>query len=51
MWAPNPGVGICYDPELTPEAEVYIAELSRKALEDALAGKGTYLDELDDWDD
>ena len=51
MWNPNPGVGICYDPELTPEAEVYIAELSRKALEDALAGKGTYLDELDDWDD
>ena len=51
MWNPDPGVGICYDPELTPQAEEYIAELSRKAYEDALAGRVYDLDEIDDLDD
>ena len=51
MWTPDPGVGICYDPELTPAGEEYIAELARKAREDALAGNTYTLDELDAMDE
>lgn len=52
MWNPDPGVGICYDPELTPQAEVYLAELVRKLDEDQAAGKLRLwdLDELDELD-
>jgi hypothetical protein len=44
MWDPDPGVGICYDPELTPEAEEYIEQLSREALEEVLSGGGDVFD-------
>ena len=49
MWNPDPGVGICYDPELTPEAEVYLTEIVRKLDEDQAAGNLRLwdLDELD----
>ncbi len=50
MWEPDPGVGICYDPELTPAGEEFIAELSRKAMAEVLAGGGDIFDpnEADD---
>ena len=50
MWAPDPGVGICYDRELTPAGEAYIAEISRQAMAEVLAGGGDVFDpdELDD---
>lgn len=53
MWDPDPGVGICYEPDLTPEAEENLAEMLRRLDEDLAAGKTKlhYLDELDDWDD
>ena len=53
MWAPDPGVGICYDPELTPEAEENVVEMLRRLDEDLAAGRAKLYDlhELDDWDD
>ena len=53
MWEPDPGVGICYDPEVTPEAEANLSEVLRRLDEDLAAGRAKlhYLDELDDWDD
>ncbi len=53
MWEPDPGVGICYDPEITPEAEENLSEVLRRLDEDLAAGRAKlyYLDELDDWDD
>ena len=52
MWDPDPGVGICYDPELTPESEAYIAELVHQLDEEQAAGKLKLwdLDELDELD-
>ncbi len=56
MWNPdvgNSGTGICYDPEITPEAEQNLVEVLRKLDEDLAAGKTRLYDlrELDDWDD
>ncbi len=53
MWAPDPGVGICYDPELTPEAEENVVEMLRRLDEDLAAGRAKLYDlhELDDWYD
>ena len=51
MFEPEHGVGIEYDPLYTPEVEEMFDEISRKAREDILAGRVTYLDELDDDDD
>ncbi len=53
MWDPDPGVGICYDPELTPAGEEFISELLRRLDEDLAAGRARLydLDELDDWDE
>ena len=51
MWEPDPGVGICYDPELTPAGEEFIAELSRKAMAEVLAGGGDIFDPNDADDD
>lgn len=44
-WDPEYGVGIAYDePGYTPEAEEWIAELSRQALEEVRAGGGDVFD-------
>ena len=52
MFSPEYGVGFAYDePGYTPEAEERLNEIARKAREDILAGRVTYLDELDDEDD
>ena len=56
MWEPDPGVGICYDPELTPQAEENIIELLRRHDDDLAAGRTRLydldeLDELDEHDD
>lgn len=53
MWNPDPGVGICYDPEITPEAEENLTEVLRRLDEDLAAGRTRLYDlhELDDWDD
>lgn len=48
MWAPDPGVGICYDPEITPEAEANLLEMVRRSKEyERNGGKLWTLDELD----
>ena len=44
MWDTEYGVGISYEPELTPQAEVFIAELARRAREEILAGGGDVFD-------
>ena len=53
MWAPDPGVGICYEPELTPEAEENLAEMLRRLDEDLAAGRARLyeLNELDAGDE
>ena len=51
MFEPEHGVGIEYDPLYTPEVEEMFDEISRKAREDILAGRVTYVDEMDDDDD
>lgn len=52
MWNPDPGVDICYDPELTPEAEAALEEMVRRSKEyERNGGKLWDLDELDDLDD
>ena len=50
MWDPDPGVGICYDPEVTPEAEQNLVEVIRKLDGDLAAGRTRLYDlhELDD---
>lgn len=48
MWEPDPGVGICYDPEITPEAEKNLEEMVRRSKEyERQGGKFWTLDELD----
>ena len=48
MWNPDPGVGICYDPELTPAAEAAVEELVQRSIEyERQGGKLWDLDELD----
>ena len=48
MWEPNPGVGICYDPELTPAGEEFIADLVQRSIEyERQGGRFWDLDELD----
>ena len=55
MWDPDigdAGVGICYDPEITPQAEKAVAEMVRRSIEyERNGGRLWYLDELDDWDE
>ena len=51
MFDPEYGVGIAYPAEFTPEAEERFKAISRKARADVLAGRVTYLDELEDEDD
>lgn len=55
-WVPTVDAvhGLSYefdDPELTPEIEDWLWELSERALEEVRAGRVTYLDELEDEDD
>ena len=49
MWEPDPGVGICYDPEITPEAETnLVEEMVRRSKEyERQGGKLWTLDELE----
>ena len=47
MWNAEHGVPIGRPRDLTPEADEFLSELSRKALEDSRAGRMWTLDEID----